>query len=377
MERNTYTRRQRPRSLRVTQKRQRGGVRLDNWPDVGDRSDEWKSALATSVVAKDLETLFMPKDETNDTKPEHLELWFRVLERQDDLFDIALEIMTKKVVDGSGSEFLQKIIATDPATIEEQRAKLVAYLTDVEKMVNFNHDTGKTGTTKLHQIIDNKSEPLLSLFLFPNRVHNMFIESLANIFVALKNDSQMLTHIKNPFLATVVAAQYKSYVLSNSMTTTGMIQRDGYYLDYPCTKLKNDFVANISDTFYITMLTEIDLDLQYDELFSNKEGCTYYIDDWGWPKIAAHIFLAYKAGGLTDILKRFNTECSPQPAKRPQLQTKYYPHEYMDIVVRGVQFGTLLSNMSYMKLEFILQLCYKIGQANLLEIAVPTIQTAP
>ena len=370
MERNTYKLRHRPRSLRVTQKRQRGGVRLDKWPDVGERTDEWKSALAQSVVAKDLETLFMPKDEN---KPEHLELWFRVLERQDDLFDVALEIMSKSV----GVDDIQKIIATGPDKIEAQREKLVAYLIDVEKMVNFNHDTGKTGITKLNQISDNKSEPLLSLFLFPNRVHNMFIESLANIFVALKNDSQMLTHIKNPFLATVVAAQYKSYVLSNSMTTTGMIQRDGYYLDYPCTKLKNDFVANISDTFYVSMLTEIalGLDKSYNDLFSNTEGCKYYIDDWDWPKIAAHIFLAYKAGGLTDILKRFNTECSPQPTKRPQLQTKYYPHEYTDIVVRGVQFGTLLSNMSYMKLEFILQLSYKIGQASLLETAVPAIQT--
>jgi len=370
MNRTTHTLRQ--RSLRITQKVQRGGVRLNNWPDLGTRMNEWKNTLATSALATDLGKLFEPKDEAQNHKPEHLELWFRVLERQDELFDIALSIMSKKIgIDGSGSNIIEK----DSTVAETKRAELVQYLFDVEKMVSFVHDDGTNGVTKLSQISKNTLEPFLSLFLFPKRIHNMFIESLANIFVALKDDSHMLTHIQKPFLLTILAAQYRSYILSNIMTMTGMIQRDAYYLNCPSTQISNDFVANISDTFYASMLTEIALGLNtsYEDLFSNTTGCKYYIDEWKWPKLAAHIFLAYKKGSLKDILKRFNTKCTSQPSRRPRLEKKYYPDKYEDIMVRDVNFGALLSNMSYLKLEFILQLCYKIEQASLQETAAPTV----
>jgi len=342
MERTTHKNKLRTRRTR----KQRGGVKLDTWPLLEDR--EWKAALGEKW-AKLL-------DAKTTVNPEYLELWFRVLEDQDELFDMALQLMKKRV----GLDGIQTILQADPEAIEARRDELMPFLTDVERMVNFNKDTGKAGVTKLIQIQTNKSEPLLSLFLFPKRLHNMFLESLANIFVALKADPSILSQITNPVLTSVAAAQYRSYVLSNIMTNTGTIQRDGYYLNYPTTKINTDLVANKTDVFYNGLLTEIlaQKDAPFDALFTSSE-CAHFIANWPWEKIAAHVFLAYKMDRMDDILTLFGKECSLQTG----LDKKYYPEDYMDVTVRGVRFGTLFSNISYLHLEFILQLCQKIRTA--------------
>jgi hypothetical protein len=144
------------------------------------------------------------------------------------------------------------------------------------------------------------------------------------------------------------------------MTNTGTIQRDGYYLNYPTTKINTDLVANKTDVFYNGFLTEIlaQKDAPFDALFTSSE-CAHFIADWPWEKIAAHVFLAYKMDRMDDILTLFGKDCSLQTG----LDKKYYPDEYMDVTVRGVRFGTLFSNISYLHLEFILQLCQKIRTA--------------
>ena len=339
-------------SQRMTLK-QKGGASLVNWPTVGEeRKAAWKEALDKTPFRDILE----PKTEK---KAEHLELWFRAMENQDELFDIAQQLMLKaaKLEDPTDAGLQQKIVDTDPAVLENRRTELVQFLADVESMVNFNKKAGKSNVTKLTQISRNKTEPLLTLFLFPKRLHNMFLESLASIFVTLKSDQRILSQMKNPTLTNVAAAQYRSYVLSNIMTHTGMIQRDGYYLDYPCTQTKNDFVANISDKFYTNLLVEINknIDLPFEKLFTNEGECTHFIETWSWEVIAAHVFLAYKLDKLPQVLSVFNTECKTSKEKKD---------EYSDMTVRGVRFGNILSNMSYSKLEFILHLCQKITQAT-------------
>ena len=348
MERTTHKNRHPGRRVTRKNQNQRGGVKLDTWPLLESR-EEWKAALGEKW-AKLL-------DAKSTVNPEYLDLWFRVLEDQDELFDIALQLMMKR----AGLEGTEAILSADPEALEARRSELVAFLTDVEQMVNFNKDTGKNGVTKLIQIQTNKSEPLLSLFLFPKRLHNMFLESLANIFVALKADQSILSQITNPVLTNVAAAQYRSYVLSNIMTNTGTIQRDGYYLNYPTTKINDDLVANKTDVFYNGFLTEImaQKDAPFDALFTSGGECTHFIADWPWEKIAAHVFLAYKMDRMDDILTLFGTDCSLQTG----LDTKYYPEDYKEVTVRGVRFGTLFSNISYLHLEFILQLCQKIRTA--------------
>lgn len=359
MERMTH--KKKTGAKRLTRKRnqtnQNGGASLVTWPAVPSAMvEEWKTALEKEGLTQTLPDLFEQK---TNVKAEHMELWFRILENQDELFDAALQILLKKAgVDTTGN-LEQQILALDTDTLEKIRDSLLAPLLDVRKMVKFNANTDSKAT-KLSQIIKNKSESLISLFLFPKRLHNMFLESLAGILVSLGTDSQMLEQLTNPTLVDVAAAQYRAYVLSNIMMSTGTVQRDGYFLDYPVTDIKQGFVSNTVDTFYSDMLGEIlrNKDTPFEELFRNEGDCSRYIDDWSWGILTAHIFLAYKFGSLDKILTLFDTECTT--AKPRGTETRYYPEGYDDVTIRGVRFGTLLSNMSYTKLQYILHLSHKI-----------------
>jgi len=357
MERTTHKKKVGPR--RLTRKQtQNGGASLVSWPAVPSTIvEDWKEAIQKEGLDPILPGLFAPK---TSVKPDHLELWFRILEHQDELFDAALQIMLKKAGIDTAGALEQQILGLDQESLEQNRDSLLAPLLDVQKMVKFNKNTS-SNATKLSQIITNKkSEPLLSLFLFPKRLHNMFLESLAGVLVSLHGDSQMLEQLTNPTLVDVAAAQYRAYVLSNIMMSTGTVQRDGYFLDFPVTGIKQGFVSNTVDTFYSDMLTEIlaKKDAPLEALFRNEDPeCPRYIDDWRWGKLTAHIFLAYKLGSLDTILSLFTTECTTQTIR---LETRYYPEGYDDVTIRGVRFGTLLSNMSPQKLQYILHLSHKI-----------------
>jgi hypothetical protein len=359
--------------VRKTYKVQKGGARF--YSIHSTRLGDWSGHLVR---------LGLPLHATGqaDPPPEMIEEHFRILEKQDELLDAALQIIIVKLGRSIGEpiDTEDKIIRhADDINRSATGDSLQKYIDDVEKLVNFQKDVvdfnnpPALGLTKLQRIQqENQVGRFYMLLLYKARFKNIFIDSLANIFITLKNSEDLRRQLSIlPKGPEICAAEWQANVNANAYRQTAFLMRDGFYLNQGGT----EFRQLINGGFWTDMANEIQRLLSINAtdavLFESDPRaiptCRRNLHDpvsWGW--ISAHIFMAYYRNvGKTsnnNILVLFADRCTATPRLVNDGPGRaHFPNQlYDDLPVRGTTYANILSHMDDTVLQFMLHLYYTI-----------------
>jgi hypothetical protein len=361
---------QRQHSQRHTYK-QRGGAPWYQIP--ASRAAEWAEPLRQIGISA------IPNTD-RDIPTKRMDEYFMALEKQDELFDIAIKLIAAKL--GLPAKYSASDIARIPdIDAPAKRTEMLAYVDDVEQLVNLAIDRDETDTdnlTKLQEIRSAGDEPLSTLLLFPKRLNNVFVQSLANILIVLKADQSILRDAAlNPTMTYAAAVQYDANVRGNAYFQTSRNLRDGFYMSQGKSEFNKEIalvapvvgrVATRSDTappnFWVMLLQELAAvnTLTEADIFKvNSVGCLFDIIYATWAKITAHVFLAYKFNKIDNILQFFKDTCTTTDPPADDPERPHIPNKAFDKVdIRGTTFEKLLSNMGDTTLQYILHLAYTI-----------------
>ena len=350
----------------LRRRKQRGGA---TWYKIdASRLQEWATATvydnerAEVTMAELFPLHFGPAGDKSALMEEH----FKILERQDDLFNTALGLIQKKVratlnIGTTTAEIVANAGAIDAITA------WVPYLTDVEGLVNLAIDTtedAEQGLTKLQSV---KKESLATLLLFPSRINNMFVQLLANVLIVLKS-SDVLTTLTSDSLINIATDQYKANVEGNAYLQTARALRDGFYLGQG----EKDFLEDIKGKGFWKKL--------FEKLVAIKNG-TYtpaaFLEETetSWIDVTAKLFAVYVSDGIdpATLLGKMIEGVTPigegRERRSTRSQTKdrqFRPDpEYDTITVRGMTYGSIMSHIRDETLQFILHLAYTIRRNEL------------
>jgi len=377
-----------------------GGAALYEIP--ATRRADWQAALSNSSLSTVFPNLWDVGRGGREASPQiKMEEYLATLERQDELFELALDIIKQ----GLGSLAINSAaIVRNAVAIDTRRSELLEYLKDAESLVAFRGSplpsttlpqrsaaaagraavtaaaavsttlpqrsaaaTASQENTKFGMIYGDRSETLSTLLLFPARVRNVFLEALANIIVSLADDTIALLDV--PAAKQIFKDQLESYAQAYAYTMTARPLRDGFYI-----KQTQEEYATLMRTFWADFITEVFAVRNTAPLTALFKpgiggGCAHLITVDGaragtaptFGYLAAHIWRAHKLGATTEVLLGlFDTPCTPETdrahAARPNA-------EFDGTVVRGVTLGNLFTHMEPKVLEFLLHLWYLIGKA--------------
>lgn len=359
-------------------KKQVGGAPLYEIP--ATRRADWQTALSSSPLSAVFPNLWdVERGGRTAPLPQKMEEYLATLERQDELFELALDVIKEKL---GPLAINSAAIVRNAAAIDAQRDTLLEYLKDAESLVAFQGSSlpGRTlparaatpaaasqQNTKFGMIYGDRTETLPTLLLFPARVRNVFLEALANIIVSLADDTVALLGV--PAAQQIFKDQLESYAQAYAYTMTARPLRDGFYI-----KQTQAEYATLMRTFWADFIAEVFAvrdTASLEGLFKPGGGCAHLITVGGaragtapsFGYLAAHIWHAHKLGATTEaLLGLFNTLCSPATdgtrAARPDA-------EFDGAVVRGVTLGNLFTHMEPKVLEFLLHLWYLVGKAEI------------
>jgi len=342
--------------------RQRGGAAWYQIP--AERASDWDEPLKALgfnfIVGGDR------NKESTRNKETYMNEYFMILEKQDELFDAALKIISKKL----GLETItSEAIASKASEIDSKREDMLKYVDDVEQLINFALDINinkQLGSTKLQQIRTGTDETLSTLLLFPKRLNNVFIQSLANILISLKsNDTFMKQSFLNDEMKHVASVQLRANVEGNALIQTAKSLRDGFFLNQGQT----DFIKTINgnnNKFWYELLNQLQIiqsgpipfELSTDTAASKP--CKINLKKATWAQITAHVFLAYISDKLPRILEFFKETCETNILSSQIPRTFIPDPPFDDVTVREVTYKSLLSHMDDTTLQFILHLSYTI-----------------
>ena len=354
MERRRSTHSRRTRSPR---QRQIGGAPLYFIPAV--RRADWQEALQTANLADVFPNIWDdarggPTVEASSK----MEEFFATLERQDELFEMALNIIRNKL--GPLAQNSDTIVRNAVA-IDSRRAELLEYLKDAEALVVFKGSPARRAAspqnTKFGTIYNTRTETLPTLLLFPARVRNVFLEALANIIVYL--DDATLGLLAEDAAQLIMKDQLESYAQAYAYSMTARQLRDGFYVaqttaEYATsmTTFWRDLIAEMVSIKDVTALTD---------LFRPNGACQHLITVSTFGYLAAHLWKAHRLGAdINSILALFNTPCSPSTDAGRLMRPEA---EFDSVIVRDVQLGNLFTHMEPQVLEFILHLWYLIQKS--------------
>ena len=339
---------------------------------VADDNEVRKGYWADVLEDEDLQFLrvdYGTPAASDEDKQIRLNNYLTIVSRQDDLFTYALEAMVLHL-----SALIQKekgvtvnIAVGDynsmkgyAAFINSKKDIMIPYLEDVERLVNFQIGTEDT---KIKQI---KQEPLTTLLLFPWRVNNVFVQSLAKILVGLKQNDIILANIRaeqdvgvvtrgqKQELHDLLASQWESFVMSQAYSLTAKELRDGYYLGQGIQDFKDDLQ---NETFWKSMAEKIGTIPAIPTCKDLKSPAT-------WVDIVCGVYGLYKNGTLTpkSILELYSG-CDVNTPEVSVLADMELPNKSLwdtAITSSGVTLNKLLSFMDDSTLQLLLHLAYTI-----------------
>jgi len=313
---------------------------------------------------------FGPPGDKSALMEEH----FKILERQDDLFNTALVLIQNKVKETLTIGTTNAEIVANADAIDAMTA-WVPYLTDVEGLINLAIDTTEDATQGLTKLQSVKKESLATLLLFPSRINNMFVQLLANVLIVLKS-SDVLTTLTSDSLINIATDQYKANVEGNAYLQTARALRDGFYLGQG----EKGFLEDIKGKGFWKKL--------FEKLAAIKRG-TYtppaFLEEPGtsWIDVTAKLFAVYVSDGIdpaTLLGKLFEgttpIEGTGRATRSQTKDRKFRPDpEYDTVTVRGITYGGIMNHIRDETLQFILHLAYTIRK-NELDVKVAQATTA-
>jgi hypothetical protein len=362
--------------------KQRGGAAWYSIP--AERLGDWTSHLH----ALGLDLTEHSTRSQQSVEAASLEEYYTIVERQDELFEAALQIIASKV--SLTPNYTSTDVIASAATIDARKDELFGYIDDVEQLVNFQKTVVQSAQswrdyTKLEDLRNKADETLSDILIYSNRVTNVFIKSLANILIVLHQDPTILTQSSNDHLKRLSAQQYESNLKANTLLLTLRPLRDGFYLGQTKGELNDEINGNIwfedekQSRFFESLIDELLLikDKPDTEIFK-IDGALVDLrtTQSSWAMIAAHVFLAYKHGKHTNILQFFTTKNTADTTTAPD--RTYTPDAAYDSVsVRGVMYENLRTWMDDKMLQFILHLSYTIKQNEAAVLAAMVASSPP
>lgn len=245
------TRRNRESASRKTLKRQvyaqTGGARwftLDNDKD-NTRLKHWADEIAEAVTSNILPESLNQLTKPDATPQQQLDAFIDAHRYQDTLLQLSISIAKKQA---SIPEDLNIKTASENITklTDSLDASAKKYAFDVITFLNLEYP--KDSTDKLSYIFTAKKIRISDILLEPFMLKNMFINGIANIFIALKeNDSdiQFLREQKEKpdfkGIIALYAAYWKKYIEKQSVEYTGSFLTGSFYL----TQRKDEFSEGI------------------------------------------------------------------------------------------------------------------------------------
>jgi len=352
---------------RLTAKKARVSVQTGGaawYAAFGDRKDVWKAAKLGDKTVGELFPLHFGDPAISDVeKPKMLEEHFQILEMQDELFDVALNLIRAKVKrDLSLGELTDDVIVAQSAAIDALKEECLKYIDDVEGLVNFKIDktiNDTNGRTKL-QDVRSDTETLSTLLLFPTRLNNIFVRTLADILIVINTKPSLLNDFKTIGLRKIAVAQYESNIYGNAFLSTAKKLRDGFYLDQGAAQFSTEMEKN---NFWEELFTDI-----------GEPSTIKNLTTASWADLTKRFFFIYKSNKEnlepSVFLKKYLNDVEQITLKKPLDRASLPNEEYNTEQVRGdITYGDLLLKIDDETLQFILHLAYTIrtNQENTLK----------
>lgn len=350
---------------------QRGGADMKAVAsENNDRKSYWQDVLEEDAELRVFLDDYGVPPTTEEEKATRLENYLTILSRQDDLFTYALEAMAlhlSRLIYAEKNGAVVNIKLGDyesmkgyASFINSKKDIMMSYIEDVEKLLNFQVEGGDT---KINQI---KQEPLTTLLLFPWRVNNVFVQSLAKILVGLKRNDETLTDIRaeadvgvvtrsqKDDLHDLLASQWESFAMSQAYSLTAKELRDGFFMNQGVQDFKDTLQT---ETFWKSLAEKIGT-IPAIPACKDLKGSTTYVD------IVSGLYGLYKNGNLTpkSILTLYSG-CAIDTTLVSGLADTYLPNRALwdtAIMTNGATLSKLLSFMDDTTLQFMLHLAYTI-----------------
>jgi hypothetical protein len=197
------------------------------------RAQKWKTILSTLPDLQIFANIITEPNWGNElTSAVKLDRYITLVERQDDFFSAALDIIYNDLGIDRTADDLESVVIEKSGIIESKQDILKQYLNDVYTLVTCGVEPPKKTTQKNFQkhtlFID---EPLSNILMWPERVKNIFVRSIAKILVALKQNNRLLDSTKGKlYLQSMFADIYNTFIQSEILKATSKGLRDGFYL---------------------------------------------------------------------------------------------------------------------------------------------------
>jgi hypothetical protein len=296
--RTTLKQQQGPGSQRKTMK-QRGGKMFaeegkEQYYYIDEaRADIWRAKIDSS----DLKSIFK-KIGLTDKDPLHRTSVEQdlVIEYQDELFDLALQIAAENTEVKLDKK--QDLIL-NAGVNNKKKTEVINYILDVAKLV-LSVESLPTEKSKI-TIFTDENDTLTRMFIFPARLRNIFIESLANILKTLNTFKEIIEKMTDEDSISILANYFEANLGSNmSLQTSLIFPRDGFFLGQPTAGLPTS-TRKLSD-FFKGLINHLKEFMKNESLPEVKELSDTTTKKPLWEKITALVYVYYEKKELEKLL---------------------------------------------------------------------------
>jgi len=326
--------------IRSSRRVQRGGARY-----MSLRKDKWTPYL------KDHEHLKFLLDDVpfkiEDTQS--VQHYIAVVERQDELFNYAMDAIYKELGTTRGVDDSALVRASRTAN---GKTVIKTYLTELVSLICFGPPTAGT---KISKILTN---PVVELLVNPAQLTNIFIADLAAVCILQKFDKTIIQDAVDASIKQTRALRYEAIAEINSRNMTSNKSRDGFYLSQTVVnfrQLAGYDVESITGGFWYKFLNRC----------IGPNSPTIEITE-RFPYLAAAVFLTYNKPELdfTQLKKMVLTTLLQLPDKTVRRASDPVDApdrlEFTKNAVDGITLTQLLSKISMGELQFVVHLCFAI-----------------
>jgi hypothetical protein len=222
-------------TMRVSRFMQVGGGQLFMIPT--PRIENWNKAFAKhpDPVIKGLDGKLNQENWGATDINDKINLYVSIVERQDDLFLVAISIINAQLKINSDAEDLEEEVLRKikEANLSDNGEAYKEYLLDVYRLVTgqdpIKYVSNLSVIIMKHTRLFN--DPLSNILMWPKRATNMFIYCIAKSMVDMKLDTTMLERVKaNPDLYRMFADIYDTFIHQDTLYNTKKSLRDGFYI---------------------------------------------------------------------------------------------------------------------------------------------------
>ena len=376
---------------RRTLRAQVGGGPKDGftWYHIADpeRATNWNAALGMAGSGlQQFAGVFTEEGWGARTPSQKLDLYIQLIERQNEMFRMALNIIYAKLgIDPQSATLLDDVIAK-LGTIESLgEVNLKAYIVDVFCLI-----TGVVpGSAAMNTILELKrdiryaekiarlmDDTLPQILLWPERVSNIFVEYIARTLISLKKDHTELDAVlaeRDPIVKKTkqdaFTNTHTAYIQANAVLTTSLGLRDGFFLwqelAYPqaprdtcprdtrsdCGQLETKDVS-FWFQFCNKMETSVTEDVNtFKGLNTNPSSILY-------SQLVAYVYKIYKEQSVSAVRSAILNSSNFASGTAIKSNSTYRPR---DIVTQEIPGANVLRVLDPAQYTFLLHLVYTMG----------------